>query len=141
MVLDHCERGNEHAVQWGALERVDLNDADGVKDVFTRHQLDAVIHFAAYAYVGESMQDPGMYFRNNVAGTRNLLAAMVEAGVKDLVFSSTCATYGQPETVPITEDTPQRPLNPYGESKLMVEQMLHWYGVLHGLRWAALQVL
>ena len=90
--------------------------------------MDAVIHFAAYAYVGESVTNPRKYFRNNVAGTLSLLDAMVDAGVRDVVFSSTCATYGEPGAVPITEDHPQSPINPYGETKLTVEKMLHWYG-------------
>ena len=105
-----------------------------------RHQRDAVMHFAAYAYVGESVTNPRKYFRNNVAGTLNLLDAMLDAGVRDIVFSSTCATYGEPQQVPISEDHPQNPVNPYGETKLAVEKMLHWYGagVRPALRGAAL---
>ena len=101
--------------------------------------MDAVIHFAAYAYVGESVTNPRKYFGNNVAGTLNLLDAMLDAGVRDVVFSSTCATYGEPQRVPIVEDHPQSPVNPYGETKLAVEQMLHWYGQAYGLRYAALR--
>ena len=104
-----------------------------------RHSVDAVIHFAAYAYVGESVTNPRKYFRNNVAGTLNLLDAMLDAGVRDIVFSSTCATYGEPEQVPISEDHPQNPVNPYGETKLAVEKMLHWYAQAYGLRYAALR--
>ena len=103
------------------------------------HRVDAVIHFAASALVGESMTDPGKYFRNNTLGTFNLIEAMRAAGVGTLVFSSTCATYGDPVRVPIDEDHPQVPVNPYGESKLMVEKMLRWYGECHGLRWMALR--
>jgi UDP-glucose 4-epimerase len=96
-----------------------------------------VLHFAASALVGESMTDPGKYFRNNVASGQNLLDAAVAAGVKKFVFSSTCATYGPPDRVPMTEDLPQRPINPYGESKLMFEKMLGWYRQVHGLDFVA----
>jgi UDP-glucose 4-epimerase len=98
---------------------------------------EAIVHFAANALVGESMVDPGKYFRNNVANGLKLLEAAVATGVKKFVFSSTCATYGPPDRVPMTEDLPQRPINPYGESKLMFERMLHWYHQLHGLEFVA----
>ena len=98
---------------------------------------DAVVHFAANALVGESMANPGKYFRNNVANGLKLLDAVVVSGVKKFVFSSTCATYGPPDRVPMTEDLPQRPINPYGESKLMFERMLHWYHQVHGLEFVA----
>jgi len=108
-------------------------------DVMKRHQVDAVIHFAAYAYVGESVTNPRKYFGNNVAGSLNLLDAMLDAGVRDVVFSSTCATYGEPQRVPIAEDHPQNPVNPYGETKLAVEKMLHWYSRAYEIRYAALR--
>jgi UDP-glucose 4-epimerase len=98
---------------------------------------EAILHFAANALVGESMVNPGKYFRNNVANGLKLLEAARGAGVKKFVFSSTCATYGPPDRVPMTEDLPQRPINPYGESKLMFEKMLHWYHELHGLEFVA----
>ena len=98
---------------------------------------DAVMHFAANALVGESMTNPGKYFHNNVANGLKLLEATVECGVKKFVFSSTCATYGPPDRVPMTEDLPQRPINPYGESKLMFEKMLQWYEKIHGLEFIA----
>jgi UDP-glucose 4-epimerase len=98
---------------------------------------EAILHFAANALVGESMSDPGKYFRNNVANGLKLLDAVVAVKVKKFVFSSTCATYGPPDRVPMTEDLPQRPINPYGESKLMFERMLHWYHQLHGLEFVA----
>ena len=98
---------------------------------------EAILHFAANALVGESMVNPGKYFGNNVANGLKLLEAAVAAGVKKFVFSSTCATYGPPDRVPMTEDLPQRPINPYGESKLMFERMLHWYHQLHGLEFVA----
>src|SRR5690348_1103808 len=100
---------------------------------------DAIVHFAANALVGESMANPGKYFRNNVANGLKLLEAAVAVRVKKFVFSSTCATYGPPERVPMTEDLPQRPINPYGESKLMIERMLHWYHEIHGLKFVALR--
>lgn len=98
---------------------------------------DAIMHFAANALVGESMTNPRKYFHNNVVNSLRLLDAAVECGVKKFVFSSTCATFGPPERVPITEDTPQRPINPYGESKLMVERMLKWYQQIYGLEFIA----
>lgn len=131
--------GHEEAVQWGPLAKVDLRHRDDVFRVFDDYAPEAVIHFAACSFVGESMADPGKYFANNTVGSQNLLDALVAHDVRDFVFSSTCATYGEPEQMPITEDTPQHPVNPYGRSKLMVEQMLHWYGQVHGLRWAALR--
>lgn len=102
----------------------DTNDRDLLDELFSRYSFSAVMHFAAYAYVGESVKDPAKYYRNNVTGTLTLLEAMVAASVKTFVFSSTCATYGVPDTVPITEDQPQNPINPYGMTKLMVERML-----------------
>jgi UDP-glucose-4-epimerase GalE len=139
VTLDNLAYGHRWAVRWGPFEQADLADRLAVERVLREHRIGAVIHFAAYAYVGESMADPGKYFRNNVANTLNLLEAMRVAGVGRIVFSSTCATYGIPEAVPIGEDHPQRPVNPYGESKLFVERALHWHGVAHGLRWTALR--
>jgi UDP-arabinose 4-epimerase len=104
-----------------------------------RHKVAAVMHFAAYAYVGESIEKPEKYFHNNVVNSFGLLETMHATGVKTIVFSSTCATYGLPETMPIREDTPQRPVNPYGETKLMIERALYWHGVAHGLRHIALR--
>ena len=131
--------GHEKAVRWGPLAKVDLRDRDGVFSVFEAYRPEAVVHFAACSFVGESMQDPGKYFANNTVGSQNLLDALVAHDVRDIVFSSTCATYGEPDTMPISEQTPQQPVNPYGRSKLMVEEMLEWYGQIHGLRWAALR--
>lgn len=139
VTLDSLVHGHRWAVRWGPLAKVDLADRSAVERVLREYSIDAVIHFAAYAYVGESMTDPGKYFRNNVSNTLNLLDAMCAVGVKRIVFSSTCATYGIPDTVPITEDHPQRAVNPYGESKLFVERALQWYGAAHGLHWTALR--
>ena len=139
IVFDNLVYGHEWAVKWGPLVRGDLADRPLLADVMKRHRVDAVIHFAAYAYVGESVTNPRKYFGNNVAGSLNLLDAMLDAGVRDVVFSSTCATYGEPQHVPISEDHPQSPVNPYGETKLAVEKMLHWYGQAYGIRYAALR--
>ena len=128
VVFDSLERGHREAVgERARLVEGDLREPEGVKAAMVEAKPDAVMHFAAYAYVGESMDDPMMYFRNNVHGGLNLVDAMLAAGVKKIIFSSTCATYGQPETVPITEDESQRPENPYGESKLMFEKILLWH--------------
>jgi UDP-arabinose 4-epimerase len=139
VIFDDMSQGHEWAVKWGPLERGSLADRRRLSEVFGGHQIDGVVHFAARALVGESMIDPARYFENNTVGTLNLLEAMREAGVRTLVFSSTCATYGNPVRVPIDEAHPQAPVNPYGESKVMVEKMLRWYGEIHGLRWVALR--
>ena len=139
VVFDDLSQGHEWAVKWGPFERGSLNDPARLDDVLARHKVDAVVHFAASALVGESMTNPGKYFRNNALGTFTLLEAMRAAGVGTIVFSSTCATYGDPVRIPIDETHPQSPVNPYGESKLMVEKMLRWYGEAHGMQWIALR--
>ena len=139
ITFDNLVHGHADAVRWGPLERGDLLDHDHLVDVMQRYQPKAVIHFAAYAYVGESVTDPAKYYRNNVTGTLSLLDAMRTAEVDRLVFSSTCATYGIPSTNAINEDHPQRPVNPYGHSKLMIEQILRDYGQAYGLRSIALR--
>jgi UDP-arabinose 4-epimerase len=139
VAFDNLVCGHPWAVQWGPLVEGDLADHDLLKKTLREHRIEAVMHFAAFACVGESMQDPGKYFRNNVGNTINLLDAMVEEGVKYIVFSSSCATYGIPESGAIAEDHPQRPVNPYGESKLFIERALHWYGAAHGISYAALR--
>lgn len=139
VVFDNLERGNEWAVQWGPLIVGDLNDKSQVRDAIKKYDVEAILHFAAFAYVGESVENPGLYYRNNVANTLTLLEAVVETGVRHLVFSSTCAVYGRPTDLPITEDTPVAPINPYGETKLQIERMLRWFESAHGLKWAALR--
>ncbi|HMD49107.1 MAG TPA: UDP-glucose 4-epimerase GalE [Bryobacteraceae bacterium] len=139
VVVDNLERGHRAAVQWGPLIEADIGDRAALEKIFREHAIQAVLHFAAFAYVGESMQQPDLYFRNNVVKTLNLLEAMQASGVRTIVFSSTCASYGNPRWIPIAEDHPQNPVNPYGESKLMVERLLHWFGVVHGLQWTALR--
>lgn len=139
VVVDNLVYGHEWAVKWGPLERGDIGDRAFLDGVIRRHRPVAVMHFAAYAYVGESVTDPGKYYRNNVGGTLTLLEAMRDHAITSLVFSSTCATYGTPERVPIPETAPQNPINPYGASKLMVERMLRDFDAAHALRSIALR--
>jgi UDP-arabinose 4-epimerase len=139
IAVDNLSRGFEEAVRWGPLERGDIADRQFLDAVFRRWQPTAILHFAAFAYVGESVSDPGLYYRNNVAGSLALIEAARDHAVKSFVFSSTCATYGQPARMPITEDTPQYPVNPYGASKLMVERILADFAAPHGLRSMALR--
>lgn len=139
-VFDNLSEGHASAVDSRArFVRGCLSDPEDLVVALNSSGAEAVLHFAAFALVGESMTDPGKYFRNNVANGLNLLQAAVGAGVRKLVFSSTCATYGQPERVPMDESLPQRPINPYGESKLMFEHMLEWYRTIHGLEFVALR--
>ena len=127
VVFDNLERGHIEAVDPRARLIVgDLRDPNGIREAMQAVKPDAVVHFAAYALVGESMQNPMQYFENNLGGGLHLLDAMIRSGVRKIIFSSTCATYGQPETMPMTETMPQRPTNPYGESKLMFETALRW---------------
>ena len=139
VVVDDLSVGNQQAARYGRLERANIGDKGALRRILQEHRPSAVIHFAASAYVGESMQTPRKYFRNNVINTLNLLEAMLDGGVRDIVFSSSCATYGLPQALPISEEHEQRPVNPYGESKLFVERTLRWYGEAYGLRWVALR--
>jgi UDP-arabinose 4-epimerase len=139
IAYDNLVYGHRDAVRWGPFVEGDLGDAARLADTLARHEVAAVIHFAAFAYVGESMEKPQLYFRNNVVNTLALLDAMLTAGLRHIVFSSSCATYGTPARVPITEDTPQRPVNPYGESKLICERAIHWYGEAYRMSYAALR--
>lgn len=134
-VFDNLERGHRDAIDRRAkFVKGDLRDRSAIMKAMKAAKPDAVMHFAAYALVGESMEDPNLYFRNNVVGGQNLVEAMRAADVPKIIFSSTCATYGQPEKMPMTEDLPQRPQNPYGESKLMFEKILTWCGDRYGLK-------
>jgi len=139
VVLDNLSRGHREAVQWGPLVEADLADRGALDRLFQQYRIGAVMHFAAFAYVGESMQMPGLYFQNNVVNSLTLLEAMRDHGVRHIVFSSSCATYGHPRQIPISESHEQRPVNPYGESKLFVERFLDWYGRIHGFSWVALR--
>ena len=139
-ILDNLSEGHRRAVDSRAeFIEGDLADREATVDTLVRLRPEAVMHFAANALVGESMQNPSKYFRNNIASGLNLLDAMIAAEVRRLVFSSTCATFGPPERVPIDEETPQRPINPYGESKLAFEKILRWYDAIHGLRFVSLR--
>jgi UDP-glucose-4-epimerase GalE len=139
IVYDDFSRGYRHAVRWGAAVEGDIRDVDRLAGVLRDRQVGAVIHFAALAYVGESVTQPQLYFDVNVIGSLRLLEAMRQADVKTVIFSSTCATYGIPETGPIDEATPQNPVNPYGETKLIVEKALKWYGQAYDIRSVALR--
>jgi len=139
-VFDNLTEGHRRAVDPRAQLVVgDLADPESIKDAIGEAEPDAVMHFAANALVGESMENPSKYFKNNVSGGIHLLDALVARGVKRFVFSSTCATFGPPDRVPIDETLPQRPINPYGESKLLFEKILRWYDQIHGIRFVSLR--
>ena len=134
VVVDNLSRGRREAVDPARLREVDLLDTESLVRVMNEKPFDAVIHFAAYISVGESMKTPELYFHNNTAGSLSLLTAMIRTGIKNVVFSSTAAVYGMPTTVPIPESEPYAPVNAYGETKVMVEKMLNWFDQLHQLR-------
>ena len=140
VVFDNLSEGHRSAVDERAMFIEGcLSDRETILNAVGSNQPEAIMHFAANALVGESMANPSKYFRNNVANGINLLEAAVEGGVRKFVFSSTCATFGVPETMPMTEALPQNPINPYGESKLIFEKLLRWYQELHGLEFVALR--
>lgn len=139
IVFDDLSSGHEHAVKWGPLVRGDIRDADALRAAIRRHQPDAVMHFAARIEVGEGEKKPLHFYDNNVAGALNLVRVMGEEGVNNLVFSSTCAIYGDPERLPLDEAHPKRPVSVYGRSKLMVETMLEDIARAEGLKFAALR--
>jgi|ERR1051326_8682326 UDP-glucose 4-epimerase len=135
---DNLTEGHRSAVDKRArFVQGDLSDQTGLAQALQESKAEVILHFAAHALVGESMANPAKYFRNNVANGLTLLEAAVAAGVRKFVFSSTCAVYGVPSRVPITEELPPHPVNPYGESKLMFEKMLQWYQRIHGLEFVA----
>lgn len=133
-VVDNLSRGHRDAVMTGEFIKGDILSTDDLRHVFRDRAFDLVMHFAALSYVGESVENPRRYYENNVIGSMNLLNAMLDSGTDKLVFSSTCAIYGDPQVIPMKEDHPQSPVNPYGQSKLMVERMLADYGAAHGLK-------
>lgn len=139
VVFDNLSNGHAEFAQWGPLERGDIRDSERLDEVFATHNPVAVLHFAALIEVGESVRNPGGFYENNVAGALNLIEAARRAGVNAFVFSSTCATYGAPRQVPMDETHPQAPLNPYGHSKLMVEQILKDLDQYSGFRSVALR--
>ncbi|MDD3312413.1 UDP-glucose 4-epimerase GalE [Pseudodesulfovibrio sp.] len=139
VTLDNLSNGHEWAVKWGPLVKGDTGDRALLDDVFARYRPSGVIHFAAFIEVGVSVREPGSFYRNNACSTLNVLEAMRAHGCERFVFSSTAAVYGTPRQVPITEDHPQWPINPYGWSKFMVERMLEDFGRAHGTRFCALR--
>lgn len=137
IVLDNLVYGHQDLVETVLKTKLivgNTNDRELLRQIFAEHQIDAVMHFAAYAYVGESVTMPAKYYHNNVVGTLTLVEAMLEAKIDKFVFSSTCATYGEPDSVPITEDQPQNPINPYGATKLMVERILQDFSHAYNFR-------
>jgi UDP-glucose 4-epimerase len=139
-IFDNLSEGHRRALDPRAeFVEGDLVDRPSIDKTLSQQRPDAVMHFAANALVGESMQNPSKYFRNNIANGLNLLDAIVAAGVGKIIFSSTCAIFGPPERLPIDETTPPRPINPYGESKLAFEKILRWYGEIHGLKFVSLR--
>lgn len=139
ITIDSLVCGHTWAVQWGPLERGDIADRKFLDSVMAKYRPISVMHFAAFAYVGESVIDPGKYYRNNVAGTLTLLEAVRDHQIQHFVFSSTCATYGEPTAIPISEAHPQAPINPYGSSKMMIERMLADFEQAHGLKSVSLR--
>ena len=139
ITFDNLSRGHRDLVRWGPFEEGAIGDAQRLRAIIARHKPAAVIHFAAYAYVGESVTNPKIYYLNNVRDAITLLDVICEKIEMPIIFSSSCATYGIPERSPITEDTPQRPINPYGRTKLIIEQALADYGTAYDLKWTALR--
>jgi len=139
VTYDNLSTGNAHAVQYGPLEQGDIADRDRLGAVIDQYEPTAAIHFAAFSLVGESVRDPGLYYRNNTIGTISLLDTLRAKSVSNIVFSSTCATYGEPDKVPMDETTPQAPINPYGMSKLMIEHVLRDYTQAYGMNAVALR--
>jgi len=139
IVVDNLVYGHREAVLTKNFEQIDLSDKKAIDGIFKKYKIDAVIHFAAFAYVGESVSSPKKYYHNNVVNTLNLLDTMIDNNVKNIVFSSTCATYGDPQYMPLDEKHPQNPINPYGQTKLMVEKIMKDYDKAYGLKFVALR--
>ena len=139
VVFDNLGRGHEGAVKWGPLVKGDLEDRGALEDALTRYKPLAVVHLAGFTYVGESVEKPLLYYRNNVGGSFNLLETMIDHGIKKIVFSSSAAVYGTPSTIPIPEDHPLAPINPYGFSKMAIERVLLEEERAHGVRSVSLR--
>ena len=139
IVLDNLVCGHRESVKWGPFIEGSMDDKTLLNHIFKEYEIAAVMHFAAFCYVGESVDNPAKYYRNNVAATLTLLEAMIENDILNFIFSSTCATYGEPIEIPIKENHPQSPINPYGRSKLMVEQIIDDFGNAYGLKSASLR--
>lgn len=139
LIYDNLVYGHKESVKWGKLEVGDLAEEEHLERIFQENSIDAVLHFAAYAYVGESVAKPAKYYKNNVCNTIQLLDIMRKYQVNHIIFSSTCATYGVPDKMPITEDMPQKPVNPYGATKWMVERILEDYRKAYGINYCCLR--
>jgi UDP-glucose 4-epimerase len=139
VTLDNLVYGHRNFVRWGEFFKGDAGNPADLKKLFSRHRIDAVMHFAAYAYLGESVQKPLKYYENNLRNTIELLHAVVENDIQYFVFSSTCATYGNPEKLPIDEKHPQNPINPYGRTKRMIEEILEDYAAAYDLKYTSLR--
>jgi UDP-glucose 4-epimerase len=139
VVYDNLSFGHREFAKWWHFVLGDLEDKDQLRFCFKTYPVEAVMHYCAFCYVGESVDHPAKYYRNNVANTINLLDVMVEYGVKYFIFSSSCAIYGNPSHIPLTEDHPKMPINPYGKSKLMVEQILKDYDKAYGISYVSLR--
>jgi UDP-glucose-4-epimerase GalE len=139
VVFDNLVAGHRAAIKYGEFVQGDICDVAAVRDALRRHEISAVMHFAAFLDVNESLREPARYYRNNVVGALSVLEAMVAEGARAFVFSSTCATYGEPTETPIKETHPQKPINSYGETKLAVERALFHFELAYGLRWVALR--
>jgi UDP-glucose 4-epimerase len=137
IVFDNLSNGHIEFVKWGKFYKGDLGNIDNIEKVFMENKIDCVMHFSAYAYVGESVINPQKYYKNNLSNTINLLDVMLKYGVKKFIFSSTCAIYGIPIQIPIPEDHPQNPVNPYGKTKFMVEEILKDYDKAYGLKYVS----
>lgn len=139
VVFDNLGSGHKELVKWGEFVQGDLKNIEEIRSVFKKYPIEIVLHFSAFKAVGESVIDPQKYYQNNVSNTLNLLRVMLENGVKKFIFSSTAATYGDPKYIPLDENHPQNPINPYGESKLMVEHIIRDYSKAYDFRYVSLR--
>jgi len=139
LVFDNLVNGHKEFIKWGDFIQGDLENIEELRSLFKKHSIKAVMHFAGFAYVGESVVDPQKYYLNNLQSTLNILQVMLENNIKYIIFSSSCATYGNPLKIPIEENHPQNPINPYGQTKLMIEQILKDYSKSYGLKYVSLR--
>jgi UDP-glucose-4-epimerase GalE len=139
ITYDNLVYGHPEAIKWGPLEEGDISDRQRLEAVLRKYKPAAVMHFAAYAYVGESVENPAKYYLNNAAGTLSMLESIRKCNIEKIIFSSTCATYGMPDQIPIAEEHPQKPINPYGRSKLMIEWILQDYSAAYDLNFVSLR--
>ncbi len=139
VTVDNLVYGHKKNVKWGDFSQGHVGDRKVVEKIFDKYDIEAVMHFAAYAYVGESVTDPRKYYHNNLCGTIDLLHCMLDCGINKIIFSSTCATYGLPQRIPIDETHPRKPISPYGKSKFMIEEILKDYDNAYGMRFISLR--